>query len=199
MSYRSAKIVLASALLLPGFGYAGDLSYSFVEATYAETEIDIGQGVGDVDGEGFAVAGSLAIAPNWHVFADFSTADFDFDVETTAYRVGGGFNYPISDSADVIARLSYLNVEAEVDTPIGTFSEDEDGFGLGVGLRGQVADKFELEGAVEYVDLGGESSGDTSFIAEGRYFFTPMFALGAGVEVGDDVTTYGVSARLNFK
>lgn len=199
MRSRSAKTWLASALLLPAFSYAGDLSYSYVEATYGETEIDVGQGVGDVDGDGFGVAGSLAVAPNWHVFADFASADFDFNVESTTYRVGGGFNYPISDSADVIARLSYVSVEVEVDTAFGTFDADEDGFGLGAGLRGKVADNFELEGAVEYVDLGGDSGGDTSFIAEGRYFFTPIFALGAGVELGDDFTTYGISARLNFK
>lgn len=199
MKHRSAKTLLASALLLPAFSIAGDLSYSYVEAAYGETEIDAGQGVGDVDGDGFGISGSLAVAPNWHVFADFASSDFDFDVESTQYRVGGGFNYPISDAADVIARLSYVNVEVEVDTPIGSFSEDEDGFGLGAGLRGQLAESFELEGAVEYVDLGGDGGGDTSFIAEGRYFFTPMFALGAGVEVGDDFTTYGIMARLNFR
>lgn len=199
MKYRNAKTLLACALLLPAFSYAGDMSYNYVEAAYGETEIDVGAGVGDVDGDGFSLSGSLAVAPNWHVFADFASADFDFNVESTTYRVGGGFNYPISDAADVIARLSYVSVEVEVDTAFGTFEEDEDGFGIGAGLRGEVADNFELEGAVEYVDLGGDAGGDTSFIAEGRYFFTPMFALGAGVEVGDDFTTYGISARLNFK
>lgn len=199
MTYRSAKTLLASALLLPAFGYAGDLSYNYVEATYGETEIDVGDGFGSVDGDGFGIGGSLAVAPNWHVFADFTSADFDFNVESTSYRVGAGFNYPISETADLIARLSYVNVEVEVDTPFGTFDADEDGFGVGAGVRGKVADAFELEGAIEYVDLGGDSSGDTTFIAEGRYFFTPMFAVGAGVEVGDDVTTYGISARLNFK
>lgn len=199
MKYRSVKTLLASALLLPVLGHAGDLSYTYVEATYGETEIDVGQGVGDVEGDGFGLSGSLAVAPNWHVFADFASSDFDFNVETTQYRVGGGYNYPISDSTDVIARLSYVSVEAEVDTPFGSFDADEDGFGLGAGVRGKVADSFELEGAVEYVDLGGDSGGDTAFIAEGRYSFTPTFALGAGIEVGDDVTTYGISARLNFK
>lgn len=199
MKYRSAKSFLAGALLLPAMGYAGDMSYSYVEAGYGETEIDVGQGFGDVEGDGFSLAGSLAVAPNWHVFADFAGADFDFNVESTSYRVGGGFNYGISDTADVIARLSYVNVEVEVDTAFGTFSEDEDGFGLGVGLRGEVVDNFELEGGIEYLDLGGDGGDDTSFIAEGRYFFTPMFAVGAGVEIGDDFTTYGINARLNFK
>jgi hypothetical protein len=199
MKYGNARTLLAGVLLLPAFGYAGNLSYNHVEVAYGESELDVGGLNQEIDGDGFSLSGSLAVSPNWHVFADFTSADFDFNVETTSYRVGGGYNYPISDTADVIARLSYVNVEAEVETPFGTFDADEDGFGVGLGMRGAMTSDFELEGALEYVDLGGDDSGDTSVIGEARYFFTPMFAVGAGVEVGDDVTTYGISARLNFK
>jgi len=189
------KAVLASALLLPALSNAGDFSYDYLEAGYGRTEIDVGEGADDVDGDGLSIAGSLAVAPNWHLFTDLSTADLDFDIDATTIRVGGGYNYPISERADLIARVSYVSVE--LDTPVGDL--DEDGFGVGVGLRAEIAPNFELEGAIDYVDLGGGSDGDTSVSAEGRYFFTPAFAVGAGIEVGDDTKTYAITARYNFR
>ncbi len=194
MTNRKMTTLFAGALLLPAFAGAGDMSYSYVEATVGQTEIDVGNG-NQVDGDGFGIAGSLAVAPNVHLFADYTTADFDANVDANTIRVGGGYNQGITESADLIVRLAY--VQSEVQTPFGDF--DEDGFGVGVGVRGTLAESFELEGGIDYVDLGGDSSGDTSFSGAARYFFTPMFAVGVGIAIGDDVTTYGINARLNFK
>jgi hypothetical protein len=135
----------------------------------------------------------LAVAPNWHVFADFSQADLDFDVELTQMRVGGGYNQSISDAVDLIARLAY--VSADVETPFG--DADDDGFSIGVGMRGHAMESLELEGALDYVDVGDED--DTTFRGDARYFFTPAFAVGAMVQIGDDVTTYGITGRFNFR
>ena len=100
---------------------------------------------------------------------------------------------PLTPNMDLIGTLRYVDVE--LDTGFG--SADDDGFGLGVGLRGRVTDNIELEAGINYVDLddGGD---DTSLAAGGRYYFTPAFAVGAGFEVGDDVTswTVGVRARV---
>ena len=66
-----------------------------------------------------------------------------------------------------------------------------------IGIRARVADNVELEGGINYVDLDAAGD-DTSFGFGGRYYFTEAFALGAGVELGDDVTGWNVGVRYEF-
>ena len=80
---------------------------------------------------------------------------------------------------------------------LGGFSVDDDGFLLGFGLRGRVAQQFELEGAVNYTDYS-DSGDDTSLGAAARWFFTDQFSAFAEGEFGDDVTSYGIGMRWNF-
>lgn len=193
---KTVKTAIAVALVLPAAASAAELNYSYVEGGIGRTEIDVDAGgIEDVDGDTFSLAGSLAVTDNVHVFADFNTTDFDFDVDSQMIRVGGGWNQGISESADFIARLAY--VQAEVDTPFG--DADEDGFDIGVGLRSAIASSFELEGFIDYIDLGGDDSGDTQFSGAARYFVTPQFAVGAAIGIGDDTMSYGVTARMNFR
>lgn len=188
--------LLAAALVLPIAAPAADLSYNYVEAGIGRTELDVDAGsVDEVDGDGFSIAGSLAVTDNVHLFADFNTVDFDFDVDTRTIRVGGGWNLGLNESTDFIARVAYL--QTEVDFPGG--DADEDGFDIGVGLRSAIAPAFEIEGAIDYVDLGGDDSGDTTFSGAARYFVTSQFAVGVALGVGDDATSYGLTARLNFR
>jgi hypothetical protein len=60
-----------------------------------------------------------------------------------------------------------------------------------------LADRFEVESLVHYVDYGDEIDG-TSFIANGRSFFTEELAAGVGAELGNDTTIWNVSLRDNF-
>lgn len=191
MTIRSAKILLASALLLPTFTFAGDFSYSYVEGLIGQTDIEVGNE--DVDGDVYGVAGSIAVAPNWHVFADYSQADLDFDVELTQIRVGGGYTQSISETMDLVSRIGY--VSADVETPIG--DADDDGYSIGVGVRAKIMEQLEVEGLLDYVDVG--DSDDTSLRGDARYFFTPNFAVGGMLQIGDDVTTYGITGRFNFR
>lgn len=191
---RTLKMLLVGAALTPFAAMADDnLSYTYVQAGYAQTDID------DVnaDGDEYSLSGSLALSSNWHTFAGFSKGELDdngADFDVTGWQIGLGYNHPVNSKADVIARLSYLRMD--IDTPLG--DADEDGFGISVGLRGRLAPAFELEGAVNYTDLG-DFGDDTSFGAAARYFFTPAFAAGLNLGIGDDTTSYGVHFRLNFK
>ena len=90
-------------------------------------------------------------------------------------------------------RIGYVNAEASA----GGFDIDDDGYLLGVGLRGRPADQFELEGAVNYTDLS-DSGDTTSFGLGARWYFTEQFALVVEGEFGDDANTYGVGVRWNF-
>lgn len=192
MIIRGIQVLLASTLLVCGVAQA-EMGYTYAEAGFGSTELDLGGGT-EVDGDGFLLGGSIAVTGKAHVFADFSTADMDFDVDLTRYKVGFGLNHGLSDRVDLVGRVAW--VKFDVETPIG--DADEDGYGIDLGLRGQVSDTFELEGGIEYIDLGSSGGDDTSFVAQGRYSFTEQFSLGGQVEVGDDFTVYGILARLNF-
>ena len=64
-------------------------------------------------------------------------------------------------------------------------------------MRSKLNDVFELEGGVSYVDLD-DAGDDTTFNLGARYYLTESFAFGAGVGIGDDVTTWNLGLRLEF-
>ena len=187
------RVILGSiaALGLAGPALAQDgFSYSYVELGYVNTEIDDP----DIDGDGFGLRGSLEVAPNLHVFTEYSDLEFDGNVDGSTFELGGGLNWALAPNVDLIGTLSY--VRAELDPP-GPGDLDDDGFALGLGLRGRVTDQIELTGRIEYVDLddGGD---DTGFGAGVRYYFTRQLAVGLDVDLDDDATAWMIGARYDF-
>ena len=172
---------------------ADDISYNFVDLGYQRIEIDDVAGI-DVDGDGFGIAGSFEIAENWFVQASYAQADFDFGVDFDQTALGVGYKTGISDRSDVFATVNYLRAEVSAS---GLGSADDDGFGISVGVRAMLSDTFELNGSIGYVDFddGGDS---TSVSAGGLFNLTETFALGLGIEVDDDVTSYGILGRIYF-
>ncbi|NKB98991.1 MAG: outer membrane beta-barrel protein [Pseudomonadales bacterium] len=166
------------------------LSYNYIDAVYVDSEIDDGL---DIDGDGIAVAGSVAIGESTFLHAGYGTLEFDGGVDLDQWTVGFGAHAPIADNVDIVGRLGY--VDAKLDTPFG--DADDDGYSVGIGLRGKLSESFELEGGVSYVDLD-DSGDDTSFNLGARYYLTENFALGAGVNLGDDVTTWNAGVRFQF-
>jgi len=193
---RTTRMLLAGALLLPGLSQAGNLGYSYLEAGYGETDLDDV----DADGDGYRIAGSLAIGPAYHIIAEYTTANLDIDgtnidADVDTISVGFGYNFPISPKADVIGRILYVDSEVKIDSPLISGEGDDSGIGLQARLRGELIERLEVEGGIDYVEVFND---ETSFVLEGRYFLTDMLALGAGLEIGDDSTTYGVTLRFNF-
>ena len=76
-------------------------------------------------------------------------------------------------------------------------SNDETGFGFGVGLRFAAASNVELNAGIDYVDYGSGGD-DTALSLGGLYNFTPSFALGLAGSWGDDVSSYSLSGRFYF-
>jgi hypothetical protein len=189
MRYLASTALIAAMALTPLAAQAEGFSYSYLELGYVETDFDDI----DEDADGFALAGSLEITDQVFMFAgygDLSAGPVDFET----YDIGAGYAWSISPRADLYGTLAY--VKAEVDVP-GFGSGDDDGYGAGVGIRYRVADPFELEAAINYVDL--QDSGDgTSFGLAGRWYFVEQFALGFGIDFSDDADTYGLSLRWEF-
>ena len=185
-------IAALSALAFAAPAFADGPSYSYIEGNYERVEFD-DDFTSDVDGDGFGIGGSFAINHQWHLFGNYSTADLDFGVDLDQLQLGGGFHTPLNDNVDFVAEFSYVRVDAS--TNFG--SADDDGFGLSLGVRGLAADRLELAGWVDYVDLD-DSGDDTSIRGEAWYNFTQNFALGFTASAGDDVTQYGIGGRVYF-
>ena len=190
MQRRILSGLAALAAALPLASHADVMDYSYAELGYVDADFDADAFDTDVDGDGFALRGSLAVNPNFFVFAGYQDLDFDFDVDASLLEVGG--HWPLSDKIDIIGKLGI--VKAEVD--VGRFNDDDDGFLLGARVRGVVAPKFELEGGFDYRDL--DIGDETTIVREGRYFFIDQLAGGVSVAIGDDNTALGLNVRWTF-
>jgi hypothetical protein len=190
MQRRILSGLAALAAALPLASHADVMDYSYAELGYLDGELDAGNA--DVDGDGFALRGSLAVHPNFFVFAGYQDLDFDFNVDASLLEVGGGGHWPLTDKIDIIGKLGITKAEVDV----GPFDDDDDGFLLGARLRGVVAPKFELEGGFDYRDL--DIGDETTLVFEGRYFFMEQLAGGLSVSIGDDNTFLGLNLRLTF-
>lgn len=194
-SPAAALASLASGiLLLSGAPAMADgPSYSYIDALYQEVDIDAGGGF-DIDGDGFAVSGSVAINDNWFVLANYATTDFEGVIDLNQMSVGGGYNSAISERTDWFATVSYL--DAEID---GGFlgNEDESGYGVALGIRSMLRPNLEVGAHVGYSDLGGGADG-TAFGGSIWWTVAGNFALGAAIELDDDITAFGLGVRLYF-
>ena len=186
-------LAVVIALFLASPATAESPSFNFIELGYDFVDLDLGGGE-DIDGDGYALGGSFEINENIFGFASYSDTGFDFSVDLTQLQLGLGWRTGLTDNADFFVRAAY--VKAEVDAP-GFGSIDESGYGLGIGVRGNVSDLVELYGEIAHVDLGSDSDGTA--VSGGVYFnMSDNFALGLGASFDDDATSYGARVRFYF-
>lgn len=187
---KIANALLGSLMLaaLPLAAQAEDMSYSYIDLGYSEANLDNGP-----TGDGFGLRGSVGVAENFFVFADYASWDFPAGVDVDLYSVGLGGRIGIADQVDLVGRVGY----AKADASAGGFSADDSGYLVSAGIRAQVAEGFELEGNVIYTDFGGGAD-DTGVSVAARYFFTKNFAVGAEYQVSDDYDTIFAGVRFSF-
>lgn len=177
-------------LFLPVVALADGHDYTFVEAGFVNADFDAA-GV-DVDGDGLGINGSFAISDDYFLYAEYSSLGFDFSIDLNRLAIGGGAHFDLSPTIDFVGTLAYLDYEVDTGV-IGSFSED--GYGIGLGLRGTLESKIEWEAGLDYVDVG---ESDTTFRVDGRYYFTDTFAAGVGAALDDDVNIYSIGFRMEF-
>ena len=128
---KRSLIPLAFLAALPFAASAADgLSYNYVEGGYAKTDSTI-------DADGWALNGSVAFHPNFHLFGGYSSQEFDntnFDFKQ--YRFGVGYNHPIASKVDLVTRVAYEKIDAGD-------AFDADGYSTEVGVRGAANEMFE--------------------------------------------------------
>jgi len=185
---RIHKLLVAGALL-PFGALAQDLDYTFVELSYLDTELDAGPV--DLGGDGLGLTGSLSVTDSVFLFANYQTQDYEFGIDGTSYDLGAGMRFGLKPQLDLVGELAWVNYKVE--TALG--DADDDGLGIGVGLRGRVHDSFELQGGFRYVDL---EDSDTFLSLAGRWYFTRTVAAGFGLSFNDDVTGWNLGLRAEF-
>ena len=177
-----------------GAAAADDISYNYVDAGWAQTDLD------DIneDGDGFFLRGSIGFGTNWFAAVDYRQISFDVgggnDLDIDLVEVGLGGYLPLSNIVDGVARLSY--VDASADGPFGA-SFDDNGYAVSVGVRARPRAQFELDAFLDYTDLD-DSGDDTAARLGARYYFTPAWAVGVEVSLSDDQTDFGLYGRFTF-
>ena len=184
--------VATVAVLFSVTATAQDLSYNHIVGGYQRVDLDDDFGL-DVDGDRFTIGGSFAVGESWYLFANYALSDFDFGVELDEISAGIGFHAPLTPSTDVIAEIGFAS--ADISSPIA--SVDDNGYAVSVGVRSMVSSNVELAGAVTYADIGDFDS-ETTVNGAAWYNLSEQFGLGLTITAGDDVTSYGLGARVYF-
>ena len=185
------RILVAAALTALAVPVLGaEPRYNFVEGSYASAEID--DSGGNLDGDGFGIAGSFEIGDQLHLFAGYRNFDFDFGADLDEWTAGLGWHPELTDTTDLVFELGYVSAEAAA---FG-FSASDDGFRASLGVRSMLSPQFELAGGLNYTDVG--DGDDTSISAEGWYNLNESLAIGGGAEFGNDTTIYGIGLRWYF-
>jgi len=179
-------LILAAFPILAG---AQEFNYTYVDAGYVASDVDIGPR--KADGDGLGVRGSYALTEQFHAFGAHSTQDLDLDIDTRQLEFGVGTHWNLTGNLDLIGEMSW--VDADRNTPFG--NADDDGLGLGAGLRTRMGSSLELEGQVNYVNL---DNSNTSLLVSGRYYLWDSFAISGGLELDDDDTAWTIGVRAEF-
>ena len=188
MKFLNAMTVGLMLAGLPLASHAEDMSYSFVDLGYVESDID---GVGPT-ADGFALRGSIGFAEQFFAFAGYSNQSVSgVDVDQIAVGLGG--HYGLSDNLDLVGRAGWFKVDASG----GGFGANDDGYLLSAGLRGKVGTSVELEASVIYTDLGGSVGDSTALAVGGRYYFTRNFAVGAEYQQSNDSSIILLGGRYS--
>lgn len=196
------SLLLTAALSLPTAALAQNLSYDYLEGGYQKSTQRFGD-EDDIDADGYFASGSLLIQPKVYLQATYDAATTDkvagsfaeFDV----YRAGAGFRHPLTDRLDLNLGGGAIFAKVEPRGPIAQFadSDDDTGYYLNSGLRAKVLPALEVNGGFEYSKVFDES--ETTARVGGVFNFTPAFAAVGEYAYGDDLNTYRLGARWNFR
>ena len=145
---KTSLLALGLLAALPFAASAADnLSYTYAEGDYIKTDADGGKA------DGWAFKGSYAFHPNWSVFGDYDNQKLDnSDFEVQKFRVGVGYNYSISDSTDLVARVAYNKFDP--DRSDNGLKFERDGYSAEAGLRNAFGEHFEVYALAGYENYG---------------------------------------------
>jgi hypothetical protein len=166
-----AVVLFLLATGLAGTARAQEPRYTFVEAGWIhENPEDSGADNGWFGG------GSVGTR-RFHVFAEYQDPG-PFEV----WEAGGGWHGLLGRRADIVAEAAYLDAESD------------EGYRATAGVRWYVADRLEIGGYLNRLDVG--SFENNALSVEGVWDFTKRFSVGASLLFGDESDTFRGFARF---
>lgn len=179
--------LLAAAPLAASAQAVQGLNYSYVEGGYIATDTD----GGDADG-GFVNA-SVAVSPNWHVFAGYNQQKTDdFDIELRNARFGVGYNTPVGLNTDLLARIAYERFDTDL-----SGVDALDGYSAEVGARSEFTSNFEGYALAGYED-GDQYDGDFYGRLGAQVKFNDNWGITGDVKFADSDTQWMVGPRYSW-
>lgn len=194
------RSLLALTLLaaLPFAATAAEgLSYTYVEGGYAATDTDFG------DADGFAINGSAAVAPNFHIFGGYNGQETDRQfvdfgdgidvdiggIDVDQWRLGVGYNHEVAANTDLLTRVAYERVEV--------LNDSFDGYSVEAGVRSAFTPMLEGYALAGYED-GSDFDGDFYGRVGGQLKFNQTWGVSGDVKFADGDTQYFIGPRITF-
>lgn len=181
------KSLLALALLAAApyaASAAEGVSYNYVEGGYVASNIS------GPDADGWAIGGSGAIAPNFHVFGNYNSQKIDntnFNIDNS--RLGLGYNHEIGAKTDLLTRVAWERYETDV--------KDFNGYSVEAGIRTGLTANWEGYALAGYED-GSDYDGDFYGRVGTQVKFNPNWSVSGEVKFADGDTQYFVGPRYTF-
>lgn len=208
------QLALALALAAAPFAAMADgHSYTYIEGGFARLDQElppVGEfRVDDIEAAGFFIAGSAEIGDAFHVFGGYRAGDDDVGVsapivgeigsagiDMSQYAIGLGYHASLRPRTDLVAEVSMLGTEIDVEGD-GEGSQDGEDLRLAVGVRHLIADPVEVWVKANYTD--GDVYDSAGSVSGGlQYKLTPMWGLIGEVELGSEFSQVGIGARASF-
>lgn len=229
MQHRMIIAVVAVSLAKPVMASEKNIGFTYIEGGIIggfvndiETSGAITGGVpleleSDADGGGF-IGGAWQFGDQMHLFGEYASLGQELEIrngtgtvageyDVTRWRIGVGYQYPVSETLAYYGRLSLDQLEfmdARADGFDLDVDADDSGIGAEIGAIWAATKTFHLQGHARYTAVGGiASSGSDPFESDvllgvnGRWHFLPNITLNAGYEYGK-ITTFNIGVRFSF-
>lgn len=167
------KTLLLGVMLAPFAVCAEGLSYNYGEVSYLDTDYDTAG-----DGDGFTIGGSFAINEMFFATGSYTDGELENGTKVDLQDLSVGVGYRTNEytgAFDLLGTVSFESLE------LG--ASENSGFGLGVGLRGELSPGFEVNGGFKYKDIDKVDGFDYGI--GGVYTFTPNWAVVGSYSRGD--------------
>lgn len=192
INFGNAQVtVLLLFLIVSHQTVASELSYSYVEVAYFESDTD-SDGI-DFDGDGYGFLLSNEIANNLAIFFSYEDQEFDFDFEGDTRSLGVDYHTPFSDTGDIVVSFAVVDVEFSQPT-LG--SDDDTGNVIQLGFRNQVSETAELGAFVSRIDVFDDT--ETSFGFNLVIGANDGVQASFGYSTSDDTDVLLIGARVNY-
>jgi hypothetical protein len=177
--------------------------YTYVEADFSRMTLETGNNSEDVDFDGWQVRGSYEFGGDFHVFGGYQQSSnrqfdefMDFDIEEA--QIGLGWHPSVSDNADALLELSYIDQRVDMNVfgyDLGTDSTNM--YRASAGFRAAFNDVLVGTLKANYTD-GSDVDGEytPSFALEAR--FNPMWSVVGEAELGNGMDRYTLGVRASF-